>query len=102
VKMLHGTTSAGERAILRTGIRARKAKGRDKTVWLCTPGMYGFAVGHVMRRHGVPPERVTVLVVDVPRSWLVKVGRKGVRHTGGRDIPRERIVSAYVVKRLGE
>lgn len=91
MKMLHATPAKNVKAILRRGILCSKSKAAASSIWLCAPSLFGAAVAHAVKRHRVKPEAVAVLEVDVPKRWLRKGYRKGVRHTGGRDIPPERV-----------
>lgn len=84
---------------MRRGILVSKSRAATPSIWLCGPSMYGAAVSHAVKRHGVKAEAVAVLEVDVPRSWLRKGYRKGVRHTGGRDIPKDRIKAFTIALR---
>ncbi len=93
MKMLHATPIKNLRNIKRRGIKASRSKGAVATVWLVSPGMLAAALAHAQKRHRVAPEAVAVLEVDIPRSWLRKGRRKGLHHTGGRDIPAARITA---------
>jgi len=100
VKMLHATAFKNVASITERGILARRSKASRKTIWLVCPSLYGDAVEHARRRHGLKPEAVAVIVVDVPRKWLRKAGKKGVHHTGGRDIPAGRVKGFYGTRLL--
>lgn len=100
MRMLHATAFKNVARIYDRGILASRSKAARKTIWLVSPSMYAAAVSHAQKRHGLAPEEVAVIVVDVPRSWLRKAGRKGVKHTGGRNIPPERIKAFYFTTRL--
>ena len=97
--MLHATPVRNLRNIWCRGLRASRSKGAARTVWLAAGLMWGEAIRHASRRHGVHPTLVVVLEIDVPRSWLRKGRRKGLWHTGGRDIPPERIKYAGIYLR---
>lgn len=96
--MLHATPTRNVARILCSGLKASRSKGAVDTVWLVAPGMTGAAITHAAKRHRVHATQVSVIEVNVPRSWLRKGKRKGLWHTGGRDIPRDRIdfVSGFI------
>jgi hypothetical protein len=99
MKMLHATPARNIRSIVRSGIKASRSKGAAQTVWLVAPGMSGAALSHAMKRHSKGAIDVCILEIDVPRSWLRKGRRKGLWHTGGRDIPPGRIKGGVVLLR---
>jgi hypothetical protein len=95
--MVHATDAKNVAGIRRRGLLVRKSRASVPSVWLCSPSLAGRAVTHAMRRHGLPFARVAVVEVDVPRSWL-RAGRgRGVKHTGGRDVPPGRVVAVHLV-----
>lgn len=96
--MLHATPTRNLPNILRRGLKASRSKGAKATVWLVAPGMTGQAISHASKRQNVHATQVSVIEVNVPRSWLRKGKRKGLWHTGGRDIPLCRIdfVSGFI------
>ena len=98
MRMLHATPTRNLRRILCNGLKASRSKGAVDTVWLVAPGMTGAAITHAAKRHRVHATQVSVIEVDVPRAWLRKGKRKGLWHTGGRNVPRERIkfVSGFI------
>jgi hypothetical protein len=75
-------------SIQRGGIDPAYCQGRLPVAWLHSPSKTPWAGYHVVRRHGGRVERVVVIEVDVPRSWMMRWG-KGLWHTG-RIIPPER------------
>ena len=101
MRMVHATTTRAFWRILNKGILADKARGPLKTVWLCSPGSMGRAIDHVKSRKRIKVTDVVVIEVEVPKRWLRKGNAKGFKHTDGRDIPRERIVSATTLRQLG-
>lgn len=88
--LLHATYHGNVAEIRRLGLIARRAKGKQNTVWLLS-GTIGRVLDHAMRRHGLKPHELTVFVVNVPRSWLKKGRHKGQWHTNGRDVLPDRI-----------
>jgi hypothetical protein len=97
VRMVHATAAKNVPSIRRRGLLVKKSQAAQRSIWLCSPGMIGRAITHAMRRHALPAAKVAVIEVSVPRSWL-RAGRgKGVKHTGGRDVPPERVLSVLVV-----
>lgn len=96
--MLHATLRRNVDSIRKWGVLARKSKGVAATVWLAAEGMITQSFAHAARRHSVIIEEVIVLRLSVPRSWLRRGKRKGVWHTGGRDIPPARVTQvAFVI-----
>src|SRR5262249_61353055 len=71
------------------GWSAARPQGRVRAVWLTPPPYAGWAVVHVIGRHGGRVETTVVLEVDVPAGWLRR-SRKGLRYRT-RDIPPDRI-----------
>jgi hypothetical protein len=93
--MLHATPAHNVDSIIRRGLLAVKSKGRAETVWLAGRGRREWAIGHARRRHGLGP--VAVIEVSVPKGWMRKGGRHGMKHTGGRDVPPVRIGQIQIV-----
>jgi hypothetical protein len=100
MRMVHATSVAALPSIKAKGLCAKCSEGVKLTVCLVAEGMTGAAIAHTMKRHNLPADQVAVLEVDVPRSWLRKGKRKGLWHTGGRDIPPERIKAGTVLVRF--
>src|SRR5438046_2549802 len=96
--MIHGTAARNLPSVMRRGLLAGKSRGVRRSVWLCTPGLVGRAIAHAMKRHGLRADQVALVVASVPRSWLRAGRAKGIKHTGGRDVPPDRIVSAIVLQ----
>ncbi len=99
MRLLHATSVRKSYTIHTQGLKAGKSKGAAKTVWLVSEGNFAAAVNHAMKRHNLKPDEVIVFEVDVPRSWVRKGRRKGLWHTGGRDVPNERISGILKIMR---
>lgn len=86
----HATIRTVLRSIRKGGLQRRRAKQRRKAVWLVSPDRIGWALEHAQRRHGVRPDAVVLLEVDIPADWL-----RGYRHRGlyycPCDVPPEMI-----------
>lgn len=98
VTMFHATFAKVQPAILRDGLKAGKAKGARKAVWLVGPRGFNWACRHAVCRSGGRIEDVVVLELSVPRSWLTRHGRE--LWFCDRDIPASRIVGTTVFKRV--
>jgi hypothetical protein len=85
----HATPARNLNSILRRGLLCSKSRGRLKVVWLHSPARSLWALAHTVGRHGGRVERVVVLEVDVPRSWLRR-SKEGLWYCPA-DIPPERI-----------
>jgi hypothetical protein len=85
----HATLARHLPSIVKAGLLTAKSKGKLPVVWLHSPACSAWAGWHTVRRHGGRIEAVTVLEVEVPRSWLRR-SKKGLWYCP-RDIPPERI-----------
>jgi len=92
MKLVHATHLDNLASILKTGLLCSKATGKKKVVWAASPAKTAWAVLHVIRRHGVMPQDVVVLEVDLPKGWLKKHGgaQKGLWYSE-KDVPAVRI-----------
>ena len=90
MRLRHATPSVNLSGIRAHGLLTIMSRGVLPLVWLHSAGASRWAVPHVGRRHGVPFSDVSLLEVDVPRSWLRRT-KRGL-WTCDRDIPAERIV----------
>ena len=84
--------------LLRHATLTRHTKGKLPAVWACCPDKTGWAVIHMVKRHGGRVETAVVLEVDVPRSWLRK-HRSGL-WSCPRDVPPDRIKRALTFQEL--
>ncbi len=57
-------------------------------------------VGGAARFGAAPAAEVVVLEVIVPDGWLKRSSRRGRYHTGGRDVPANRIVGIIPFSQL--
>ena len=73
-------------------------KGRLKVVWLHSPARSLWALAHTVGRHGGRVERVVILEIDVPRSWLRR-SKAGLWYSV-RDVPAARIRGAVTFGQL--
>jgi hypothetical protein len=83
----HATLLRNLPSIRRHGLLCSKSQGRLPVVWLHSPSKSDWAALHTVKRHGGRVERVIIIEVDVPRSWLRRSRRK--LWCCPRDIPRE-------------
>jgi len=93
MKLRHATPARNLRSIRRRGLLTAKSKGRLAVVWLHAAGRSPWAVLHTMRRHSC--KDVTVIELDVPRSWLTR-SKTGLWHSN-RDVPPGRILQIIAV-----
>jgi hypothetical protein len=87
MRLRHATPSRNLRSIRRRGLLTAKSKGKLPVVWLHSASRSAWAVLHTMRRHGC--NDVTVIEIDVPRSWLTR-NKPGLWYCN-RDVPAGRI-----------
>lgn len=64
--------------IWRHGLSPRKAKGKLRSVWVVDSRRLEYAIRHISRRHQKPPEAMTVHMLDVDRSSLVRTHWRGI------------------------
>ena len=88
MRLRHTTLRKNQPSIDRNGLLKSKSQGKLKVVWLHAPSKSLWAATHVIRRHGGRIEHVTIIEVDVPRSWLRR-SKKGLWYCK-RDIPPQR------------
>ncbi|HEY7310010.1 MAG TPA: hypothetical protein VH643_11680 [Gemmataceae bacterium] len=93
MKLRHATPTRNLRSIRKRGLLTAKSKGRMSVVWLHTASRSLWACLHTMRRHGCT--FVTVIEVDIPRSWLTR-SKAGLWYTN-RDVPPCRIKRTIAV-----
>jgi hypothetical protein len=70
VTVWHATPAGRVPSILRTGLLPALSKGAREEVWLVTSSRRHWSLEHTKARHGV--ERVALVCLVVPRSWLVR------------------------------
>ncbi len=93
MKLRHATPRRNAQSIQRRGLLTAKSKGKLPMVWLHTASRSAWAVLHTMRRHRC--QDVTIVEIDVPRSWLTR-SKAGLWHTD-RDVPAGRIIRTIAV-----
>jgi hypothetical protein len=81
----HATPVRNLPRIIQDGLLCAESQGRLKVVWLHSAAKSWWALAHTVKRHGGRIERVAVIELTVPRSWLRK-NRKGLWYSV-RDIP---------------
>ena len=81
----HATILRNWPSIRRQGLLCSKSKGKLPVVWLHSPSKSSWAALHTVKRHGGRIERVVIIEIDVPRSWLRR-SRKKLWYCP-RDIP---------------
>ena len=94
MKLRHATPARNLASIRRHGLLTAKSKGRLPVVWLHAASRSPWAVLHTMKRHGC--KEVTVIEIDVPRSWLTR-SKAGLWYTN-RDVPPGRIRQTIAVE----
>jgi hypothetical protein len=94
----HATPARNVNGILQRGILCRKSQGRLKVVWLHSPSRSHWALLHTVGRHGGRVERVVILEIDVPRTWLRR-SKAGLWYCV-RDVPPARIRGAVTFGKL--
>lgn len=85
----HVTPGSRAPAILTLGLMPLCSEGRLPCVWLATTSRLGWALIHVSEHHGLQPWQLRILVVGVPREWLIR--RRGGIYTCDRHIPSYRV-----------
>ena len=89
MKLRHATPTGNLESILSAGLQPDRSRGKRKAVWLHSPSKTTWAILHTMKNHAVTMEAITVIELDVPRSWLVRA-QKGLWRCA-RVIEPERI-----------
>jgi hypothetical protein len=87
---LHATSRDRLSSIREAGLSIRYHRLRRPAIWLARPSAGSWAAIHAMRRHGVRPEDVVLVYVDVPEPWVRRFRHPGL-YWCVRDIPAERI-----------
>jgi hypothetical protein len=85
----HVTPSRNLASICRSGLLARKSRGKRPVVWVCCRAKTAWAALHTVKSHGGRIEGVIILDLDVPRRWLRR-SKRGLWYCP-HDIPPERI-----------
>ena len=70
MKLYHATPNSNLNSILTEGLLPAKAMKSRKFVWLHTASRSHWAILHTCRNHGVDWNDVTVIEVEIPRSWV--------------------------------
>ena len=94
MKLRHATPSRNLASIRKRGLLTSKSQGKLPVVWLHAASRSAWATLHTMKRHGC--KDVTVIEVDVPRSWLTR-SKAGLWYTS-RDVPPGRIQRTIAVE----
>jgi hypothetical protein len=94
MKLRHATPSRNLASIRKRGLLTTKSKGKLAVVWLHATSRSAWAVLHTMKRHKC--KQVTVIELDVPRSWLTR-SKAGLWYTS-RDAPSGRIKETVAVE----
>jgi hypothetical protein len=87
MKLRHATPSRNLASIRKRGVLTNKSKGKLPVVWLHAASRSAWATLHTMKRRGC--KDVTVIEIDIPRSWLTR--RKAGLWYCNRDGPPGRI-----------
>lgn len=98
MRLRHATLSRNLEPCQAQGLLASKSKGKLKAVWLHSASRSAWAAVHTVSRHGGRVERVVVIEVDLPRSWLTRWGN-GLWYCT-RDVPADRIVAVWGFGRI--
>jgi hypothetical protein len=99
VLVRHATPARNLPGILRAGLLTSKSQGKLAAVWFTCPSAAGWAVLHVVKRHGGRVKSVVILEVDVPRCWLRRSARKRL-WCSLRDISPDRIKRVFTFQEM--
>lgn len=100
MRLYHHTLRRNLHSILSRGLLAGKSRGAIRGVWLHTSQWKASACKHMLSKRVGGMGEVVCLVVDVPRSWLRRLGgHKGMYYVLG-DIPVSRLkgIVSYTVQ----
>ncbi len=91
MRVRHATPRNNVPSINQMGLLTRFATGKMPAIWFHTASLTPWSILHTSTRKGCQAEHVTVLELNVPRSWLRKAGKSGLWYAK-RDIPASCIV----------
>ena len=70
MKFYHATPTRNLKSILKNGLDPNKAKSKFKNTWMCVESNIEWAILHTVGKHKAAVNDITILELDVPRSWV--------------------------------
>ena len=86
----HATPKRNLDSIMMHGICTHYAQGKRPLTWIHSITKREWSIIHTMQRHNIKIEDLTILMIDIPRSWTTRTKWKGI-YTVSRHIPIDRI-----------